>query len=104
MYLGFIRGQIRLIFLLISKSYFANSKSISQLSLPGKLTVELVLDQNLLPILCSVTNVTNNPPQANGSKYTTEIGTPVTIDLKQLTMDKDQDRLKRRNNRQTFLR
>ena len=38
-------------------------------------------------------NVTNNPPQANGSRYTTEIGTPVTIDLKQLTRDKDQDSL-----------
>ena len=55
-------------------------------------------------LACSGTNVINNPPQANDSRYTTEIGTPVTIDLKQLTMDKDQDRLKRRNNRQTFLR
>ena len=44
-------------------------------------------------LACSGTNVTNNPPQANDSRYTTEIGTPVTIDLKQLTMDKDQDSL-----------
>ena len=44
----------------------------------------------------SNTNVINNPPQANDSRYTTEIGTPVTIDLKRLTRDKDQDRLKRR--------
>ena len=33
-------------------------------------------------LACSGTNVTNNPPQANDSRYTTEIGTPVTIDLK----------------------
>ena len=44
-------------------------------------------------LACSGTNVTNNPPQANDSRYTTEIGTPVTIDLKQLTIDKDQDSL-----------
>ena len=44
-------------------------------------------------LACSGTNVINNPPQANDSRYTTEIGTPVTIDLKQLTMDKDQDSL-----------
>ena len=44
-------------------------------------------------LACLGTNVTNNPPQANGSRYTTEIGTPVTIDLKQLTRDKDQDSL-----------
>ena len=46
-----------------------------------------------ISLACFGTNVTNNPPQANGSRYTTEIGTPVTIDLKQLTRDKDQDSL-----------
>ena len=45
---------------------------------------------------------TNNPPQANDSEYTAKIGTPVTIDLKQFTSDKDQDSLTARVTEKPF--